>query len=88
MIPFIILGLIPLIYATVKCLGADTFFSQSIFSFSFIEIFSWIMMIPVMNNIATSMVMLSFIVLRIIISIVSYETFYKKNLGELSEKLL
>jgi hypothetical protein len=34
------------------------------------------------------MVLLSFLALRMMISIVSYEVFYRKNLGELSEKLL
>lgn len=36
----------------------------------------------------TAMVLVAFFTLRIIISIVSYEVFYKKNMGELSQKLL
>jgi hypothetical protein len=41
-----------------------------------------------MPNVMTAMVLVAFFTLRIIISIVSYEVFYKKNMGELSQKLL
>jgi len=41
-----------------------------------------------MPNIFSSMVLLSFVALRVIISIVAYEVYYRQNLGELSEKLL
>lgn len=75
------MGLISIFYVMIKCHGIDTFVSQTIFSFSFIEIVAWILVIPIMNNIATPMIMLSLLVLRVIISIVSYEIFYKKNLG-------
>jgi Tfp pilus assembly protein PilO len=58
------------------------------FSFSFIELFAWILSVPIISGLATSMVLLAFIVLRVIISIVGYEVYYKKNMGELSKKLL
>jgi len=41
-----------------------------------------------MPNLMASMVLISFLALRMIISIVSYEVYYRKNLGDLSQKLL
>jgi hypothetical protein len=41
-----------------------------------------------MNNLVNSMVLISFILFRIVLSIVSYEVYFKKNMGELSQKLL
>lgn len=62
--------------------------SQTIFSFSFLELLAWVLTVPIMPNVMSSMVLLSFLALRMIISIVSYEVFYRHNLGELSQKLL
>ena len=81
LIPFALLGLIPIIYAATKCGGANSIISQTIFSFSFIELFAWVLTIPIMDDTLTGMVLVSFLALRIIISIVSYEVFYRKNLG-------
>jgi hypothetical protein len=47
-----------------------------------------VLTVPIMPNIFTSMLMLSFLALRVIISIVAYEVYYRHNLGELSQKLL
>lgn len=86
--PFAILSLISIVVAAAKCVGAESLLSQTIFSLSFVELFAWACTVPIMPTVASGMVLISFFTLRIIISIVSYETFYKKNLGELSQKLL
>lgn len=82
--PFVAAGLVLLIVAAAKCGGGDSVLSQWIFSFSFIELFAWVLTVPIMPNIFTSMLLLSFLALRIIISIVAYEVYYRHNLGELS----
>ena len=81
--PFAVFALITAIIAAAKCGGADSTLSQIIFSFSFLELIAWILMVPIMENIFSSM-LLAFIALRIIISIVAYEVYYRQNLGELS----
>lgn len=86
--PFAVLAIVSIIIAAAKCIGAESLLSQTIFSFSFLELFAWALTIPIMTNVMTAMVLVSFLTLRIIISIVSYEVYYKKNLGELSQKLL
>ena len=86
--PFAAITLVSIIVALAKCGGVDSALSQTIFSFSFLELFAWVLTVPIMPTLMASMVLLSFLALRIIISIVSYEVFYRKNLGELSQKLL
>lgn len=86
--PFAVLSIVSIIVAAAKCVGAESLLSQAIFSFSFLELFAWTLTIPIMANVMTAMVLVSFLTLRVIISIVSYEVYYKKNLGELSQKLL
>jgi hypothetical protein len=86
--PFVVLALVSIVIAAAKCVGAESLLSQTIFSFSFVELFVWALTIPIMSNIMEAMVLVSFLTLRVIISIVSYEVFYKKNMGELSQKLL
>lgn len=81
LIPFLIAGIIPLIIAAFKCVGADSMLSQAIFSFSFIELFAWACTVPIAPTIVASMALISFLTIRVIISIVSYEVFYKKNMG-------
>jgi hypothetical protein len=66
------LALISIIIAAAKCVGADSLLSQSIFSFSMVELFAWTFTVPIMPNIMTAMVLVAFLTLRIIISIVSY----------------
>ena len=83
-----LLTIVSIIVAAAKCGGADSNISQIIFSFSFLELIVWVLTVPLLPSIFTSMVLLSFIALRFIISIVSYEVYYRHNLGELSEKLL
>jgi len=84
MIPFLLTAITMLIITAARCGGGDSLLSQWIFSFSFIELFAWILIVPIMPNIFTSMLMLSFLALRVIISIVAYEVYYRNNLGELS----
>jgi hypothetical protein len=86
--PVALLALAFVIVGAAKCIGAESVLSQTIFSFSMVELFAWAFTVPVMPSVATAMVLLAFFTLRIIISIVSYEVFYKKNMGELSQKLL
>jgi hypothetical protein len=88
MAPFVVLTVISIIIAAAKCGGAESVIGQTIFSFSTLELLAWILTVPIMPDIFSSMVLLSFLALRLIISIVSYEVFYKQNLGELSQKLL
>jgi hypothetical protein len=85
--PFAALTLISLVVAAVRG-GADSLLSQTIFSFSLLELIAWVLTIPIMPNTMSSMALISFLALRIIISIVGYEVYYRKNLGELSQKLL
>lgn len=75
------LAVISIIIGAIKRVGADSLLSQSIFSFSMVELFAWVFTVPIMPNIMTSMVLVAFLTLRIIVSIVSYEVFYKKNMG-------
>jgi len=70
--PIAVLGLLSILFAIGKCTGTDSVLSQTIFSVSFIELFAWIFAVPVMTSIFSAMVLLSFLTLRIIISIVSY----------------
>jgi prepilin signal peptidase PulO-like enzyme (type II secretory pathway) len=86
--PIAVLTLLSIVAAAAKCGGADSVLSQTIFSFSFLELLAWVLTVPIMPNVMSSMVLLSFLALRMIISIVSYEVFYRHNLGELSQKLL
>lgn len=84
LIPVILLALASIMYPAVKCVGFSSFLSQTIFSFSLLELFAWFFTLPIINDISVSMGLVTFITLRIIISIVAYELYYKKNLGELS----
>lgn len=86
--PFLLLAAASVFIVAVQCKGADTVLSQTVFSFSFVEVIGWGLTVPVAKDVPTAMVLLSFLALRIIISIVSYEIFYKKSLGELSQKLI
>ena len=86
--PFMVAGLVFVLVGAFRCIGAESLLSQTIFSASFVELFAWGLTVPIMPDIPLSMTLLSFLTLRIIISIVGYEAVYKKNLGELSEKLL
>ena len=86
--PIAALALLSLVVAAAKCVGPESLLSQSIFSFSAVELFAWAFTVPIMPSVALAMVLVGFLILRIIISIVSYEVFYKKNMGELSQKLL
>lgn len=72
MIPFVALGLIPIVFSAIKMVGVASVLSQAVFSFSLIEIISWILSVPIMKDIPTSMALLAFFLIRIIISIVSY----------------
>lgn len=70
--PFAVLAIVSIIVAAAKCVGAESLLSQTIFSFSFLELFAWTLTIPIMGNVMTAMVLVSFLTLRVIISIVSY----------------
>ena len=70
--PFGLLALITVIIAAVKCGGSDSLLSQWIFSFSALELIGWILTVPIMPTIASTMILVSFLVLRWIISIVAY----------------
>lgn len=86
--PIAVLAIASIVIAAAKCVGAESLLSQTIFSFSIVELFAWAFTVPIMPNVMIAMALVSFFTLRIIISIVSYEVFYKKNMGELSQKLL
>lgn len=79
--PFAVLAVVSIVIAAARCGGGDSVLSQTIFSFSLVELCAWILTIPIMPNVMSSMVLLSFLSLRLIISIVSYEVFYRHNLG-------
>jgi hypothetical protein len=81
LIPVILLTLGFVIYGIVKCIGFDPILKQSIFSLSFLELFAWLFTLPIINDISVSMGLVAFITLRIIISIIAYELYYKKNMG-------
>ena len=70
--PFALLTLVSIIVAAARCGGPDSVLSQSIFSFSWLELVAWILTVPLMPDIFSSMILLSLTMLRFIISIVSY----------------
>jgi hypothetical protein len=70
--PVAVLALVSIIFTVAKCAGADSMLSQTIFSFSLVELMGWVLTVPIMPSVMSSMVLLSFLALRIIISIVSY----------------
>lgn len=70
--PVAVLALASIIFTAGKCAGADSVLSQTIFSFSFVELIGWMLTVPIMPSVMSSMVLLSFLALRLIISIVSY----------------
>lgn len=81
LIPFVLMAIVTVIVAAAKCGGADSTLSQFVFSFSLVELVAWVLTVPIMPNIFTSMLLLSFLALRVMISIVSYEVYYRQNLG-------
>jgi len=56
----------------IKCLGFDSILSQTIFSLSFVEFFAWLLTIPIMSNTVSMVLLISFFVMRIFISIAAY----------------
>lgn len=80
MIPF--LFLLPIV-SLVTCIkvGRQTFSHMLIFLLAVIELFSWIFIIPKMPEQALAMIMCAFLLLKIIISIIAYETYYNKLIG-------
>ncbi len=78
--PFAVLVLVSLIIATVKG-GAESLLSQTIFSFSLLELIAWSLTVAIMPSMMSAMALVSFLALRIIISIVAYEVYYRRNLG-------
>ena len=79
--PFMLTAMVFVLIGAFKCIGAESVLSQTIFACSFVELFAWGLTVPIMPDVPLSMVLLSFLSLRIIISIVGYEAVYKKNMG-------
>lgn len=77
MIP--LLSLIPIVSA-IMCVkvGTQTLSHLLIFLTSAVEFVCWILVIPKIPEQSLAMVMLAFLLIRIIISIVAYETYYRK----------
>lgn len=79
MIPFLLLLPAVTIIACIK-VGKATFSHMFIYLLSVIELMTWIFIIPKMPEQALAMIMCAFLLLKILISIISYETYYSKQI--------
>lgn len=61
----------------VKCHGFTSFLGISIFSLSLVEMLCNIMMIPLTETLLTTIIVSSIIVVRLVISVASYEAYFK-----------
>lgn len=75
--PPIILWLVLTFITAIKCHGLTSFLGVSIFSLALTEVFCNGMMIPLADTLALSIIVSSLLVVRIVVSVASYEGYFK-----------
>jgi hypothetical protein len=70
--PPLVLWLVLIILTAVKCQGLTSFLGVSIFSLALTEVFCNIMLIPLANSLALSIIVSSLLAIRIVVSVGSY----------------
>jgi hypothetical protein len=75
--PPILLWLVLTAFTAIKCHGLTSFLGVSIFSLALAEVFCNSMMIPLADSLALSIIVSSLLVVRIVISVASYEGYFK-----------
>lgn len=79
MIPFLLL--VPIIgIVTCAKAGTATLSHMLIYLLAVVEFFSWIFIIPRLPQQALSMILVAFLLLKVVISIIAYETYYSKQI--------
>jgi hypothetical protein len=68
--------------------GTLTFSHMLIYILSVVEFFSWIFVIPKLPEQALAMVMCALLLIRIITSIVAYETYYSQQITAAKQRKL
>lgn len=75
--PPVILWLVLVFITALKCHGFTSFVGVSIFSLALVELFCNGMIIPLADSLALSVIVTSLLVVRIVVSIASYEGYFK-----------